>query len=65
MKWHWWWPFGRRERKPSPELLAVQQQLAEVKAKDPEVFRLADELRRIRERNNFAALFGGHGFRDR
>lgn len=65
MRWHWWWPFGRRDRGPSPELLEAQRKLAEVKAKDHEVSGLAAELRRIRERNNFAAMFGGHGYRDR
>lgn len=64
MRWPSWLRF-KRDKGPSPELVEAQRKLAEVKAKDPEVFKLGAELRRIRERNNFAALFGGHGFRDR
>lgn len=66
MRWRWWWPFGERDVPPSPELVAAREKLAEVKAKDHEVFSLGSELRRIRERNNFASLFGGgNGSQDR
>lgn len=65
MSWRWLWPFGRKCREPSPELVQAREKLAEVKSKDHEVFSLGAELRRIRETNNFAALFGGNGFRDR
>lgn len=63
MRWPAWLRFKRRKG-PSPELLAAQQKLAEVKSKDHEVFRLAEQLRQIREQNNFAALLT-HAFRDR
>lgn len=63
MSWRWLWPLKRRKG-PSPELEAAQRKLDEVAAKDPEVFHLAEQLRRIRESNNFAALLT-HAFRDR
>lgn len=56
--------FWRRDKGPSPELEAAQRKLDEVAAKDPEVFHLAEQLRRIRESNNFAAMLT-HAFRDR
>lgn len=65
MSWRWLWPFGRKRREPSPELVAAQEKLDEVRSKGHEVSRLAADLRRIRERNNFAAMFGGEGFQER
>jgi hypothetical protein len=64
MSWRRWLLFWRPEKGPSPELEAAQRKLDEVASKDPEVFHLAEQLRRIRSQNNFAALFGST-FRDR
>lgn len=64
MNWRRVWPFRKKDKAPSPELLEAQQKLADAKAKDHEVFRLAEQLRQIRESNNFAAMLN-HAFRDR
>jgi hypothetical protein len=45
-----------RKREPSPQLRRAEEILDEVRSRDVEVDRVAEELRRIRDRNGLAPL---------
>lgn len=55
---NWGWLRRRRQRAQSATLglAEAQRRLDDAHARDPEIKSLADQLRLIRERNNFASM---------